>query len=81
MEPVQHLYEEELKTQLLEGSKEAFEELYNLFSPGLFLQAYAIIKDRELAKDLVQDLFAHLWILRMSFYCLKMFGHRVTKGC
>jgi len=61
MKPMQHLCEEELKTQLLEGSKEAFEELYNLFSPGLFLHAYAKVKDRELSKDLVQDLFAHLW--------------------
>ncbi len=51
----------ELVLLLNKGNKEAFTELYNRYWTVLFLHARKMLKDDEEAKDVVQELFVHLW--------------------
>lgn len=53
--------ENELLQKMQAGSKIAFEFLYKKYYGTLYLHAYNKLRDREVAKDLVQDLFANLW--------------------
>lgn len=54
-------YEEKLFNELREGSKSAFEQLYKRYYGKLYLHAYIRVKDEEVAKDLVHDLFMVIW--------------------
>jgi RNA polymerase sigma-70 factor (ECF subfamily) len=56
--------EKELLSLLKIGDKSAFEVLYRGFYGVLYLHAYRKIKHREIAKDIVQDLFTVLWQIR-----------------
>ncbi|RZM26606.1 MAG: RNA polymerase sigma-70 factor [Pedobacter sp.] len=51
----------ELALLLKKGNKKAFTELYNRYWTVLFLHARKMLKDDEEAKDVVQELFVHLW--------------------
>jgi RNA polymerase sigma-70 factor (ECF subfamily) len=42
----------------------AYERLYNLLYPGLVRFAYAFVKNRETAQDIVSDVFIKLWQIR-----------------
>lgn len=53
--------EKQLLLQLREGSALAFETIYRHYYSTLYLHAYSKTKNRELAKDIVQDLFASVW--------------------
>jgi len=59
------VYTERPDTELVllvkKGSKEAFTELYNRYWTVLFLHARKMLRDDEEAKDVVQELFVHLW--------------------
>jgi RNA polymerase sigma-70 factor (family 1) len=49
-------------TQALRNRDQAvFQQLYNAYSEELHLLAYRWVKDSGLAKDLVHNLFVHLW--------------------
>jgi RNA polymerase sigma-70 factor (ECF subfamily) len=43
------------------GDKEAFGQLYKLYFPRLYAFSFKIIKDGNLAKDLVQNVFIKIW--------------------
>jgi RNA polymerase sigma-70 factor (ECF subfamily) len=51
------------KIALYEDMK-AYEQLYNLLYPGLVRFAYAFVKSRETAQDIVSDVFIKLWQIR-----------------
>jgi RNA polymerase sigma-70 factor (family 1) len=51
----------ELSSLLKEGDHTAFEEIFKRYNKLLFLYAFKKLQDRELAKDLVQDVFTWLW--------------------
>lgn len=53
--------EEDLLQMLRHGSKIAFEFLYNKYYGVMYLHAYNKLRDRETAKDIVQDIFAGIW--------------------
>ncbi len=65
--PVEHLYinsnhtDEELLHLLREGSKDAFEAIFNRYWNSLYRIAYARLKSHEDAEEIVQDLLASLW--------------------
>lgn len=40
---------------------DVFQQLYTAYSEDLFLLAYRWLKDESLAKDIVHNLFVHLW--------------------
>ncbi|SFW17781.1 sigma-70 family RNA polymerase sigma factor [Chitinophaga sancti] len=46
---------------LRDRNMEVFKHLYLTYSEDLFLLAYRWVKDESLAKDLVHNLFVHLW--------------------
>src|SRR5689334_15669666 len=50
-----------LLQQIAEGSQPAFREVYGLFYKRLFHFAFAIVKIRELAEEVVEDVFVKLW--------------------
>lgn len=45
----------------IEGDKSSFEELMKFFFRPLFNYGYKFIKDEELVKDAIQELFIRLW--------------------
>src|SRR4051812_18722898 len=53
-----------LWTAIRQGDEKAFELLYNNTVLSLTNQAYAILKDRELVKDMLQDVFVSLYTRR-----------------
>jgi RNA polymerase sigma-70 factor (family 1) len=55
-----------LWTAIRQGDEKAFELLYNNTVLPLTNQAYHILKDRELVKDILQDVFVSLYIRRQE---------------
>lgn len=55
-----------LLTALPAGEEGAFEEIYKRYCYRLFTVAYRKLKSREVAEELVQDLFTGLWSKRAS---------------
>lgn len=53
--------DEELLKRLLNGDREAFEEIFIRYWYPLFKVAYSRIRSREEAEEIVQDIFASLW--------------------
>lgn len=58
--------DEALLTALLADDREAFAELYERHWYRVFALAYRKLKSRETAEELVQDLFATLWLKRQE---------------
>jgi RNA polymerase sigma-70 factor (ECF subfamily) len=56
-----HHTDEELLRQLREGSKDAFEAIFNRYWNSLYRIAYARLKSHEDAEEIVQELLASLW--------------------
>lgn len=54
--------DQELLLQLSEGSKHAFDILYNRYWKLVFNTAFKRLEDMERAQDIVQDVFVQLWI-------------------
>ena len=54
----------ELMLLLSGGDGLAFAEIYQRYTGALFIHAYRILGDEEEAKDVIQELFAVLWIKR-----------------
>lgn len=46
------------------GDQKAFEALYERYWPEVYTMIYRRIHDREVAKDIVQDIFVNLWRYR-----------------
>ena len=46
------------------GDEAAFREIYQQYWPTLYSAAYNHVRSREVAEELVQDLFASLWLKR-----------------
>lgn len=61
------LGEVELLDLLRQESLGAFREIYVRYWKGLYADAYKRLKDKDLAEEVVQDLFAALWAKRSSF--------------
>lgn len=53
--------EKELFLRIRNGDKKAFEVLYTNFYGALYLHAFQKLNDREIAKDIVHDLFLTIW--------------------
>ena len=51
----------ELISLLNEGNKKAYTEIFNRYFQLMFVFAYNKLRDEELAKDFVQELFTALW--------------------
>lgn len=76
--PAEHLYinsnhtDEELLHLLREGSKDAFEAIFNRYWNSLYRIAYARLKSHEDAEEIVQDLLASLWRKRSELLIINL---------
>jgi RNA polymerase sigma factor (sigma-70 family) len=53
--------EEELVIQLRQQDSQAFEYLYDNYSPALYGIIYKMVEDKELAEDILQESFVKIW--------------------
>ncbi|GEM63922.1 RNA polymerase sigma-70 factor [Sphingobacterium faecium NBRC 15299] len=53
--------EQELLQQLKKGDHSAFEQLYNKYAYQLTAKLFKLLRDEELAGDVLQDLFLKIW--------------------
>jgi RNA polymerase sigma-70 factor, ECF subfamily len=58
---VEHLSEHGLLALIGRGDREAFARLYDLYGPAAYSLAVRIVRDRELAADVVQNVFLAVW--------------------
>lgn len=54
----------ELASQLFKGDLQAFDEIYSRYWLRFYNEAYKRLRNAELCEELVQDVFASLWINR-----------------
>lgn len=54
----------ELFGRLAQGDERAFELIFHHYNPRLFPFVLNMVRSEEAAKELVQDIFVHLWIKR-----------------
>lgn len=66
MRPYCDYTDSELAQLLGKGDKAAYTEIYHRFRGLLYVHAYRILRDREEAKDIVQELFTILWVRRST---------------
>ena len=50
-----------LTEQLKHDSEQAFTQLYDLFSKQLYRNILRLVKDKDIAEELLQDLFLKIW--------------------
>lgn len=60
-----------LITQLQEGNERAFEKIYQLYSKSVFGVIFTILKDEELAEEVLQDVFLKVWEKAPSYEASK----------
>ncbi|RQO65931.1 RNA polymerase sigma-70 factor [Pedobacter sp. KBW06] len=65
-ELLEDLNESERITQLKEGNKRAFEDLYNRYKYRIAGNLLKLLKSEELAEEMLQDLFMRIWDNRSS---------------
>nr|WP_121271842.1 RNA polymerase sigma-70 factor [Pedobacter schmidteae] len=56
--------DDHLVTLLRQGDGDAFKVIYDTYATGLYHAAYNIIRNKEECEDMVQELFADLWLKR-----------------
>ncbi|SMC65773.1 RNA polymerase sigma factor [Pedobacter africanus] len=59
-----NLTDRQLLYLLQQGDEAALAEIYGRYWSKLYLQAYNIIRDRQIAEDIVQEVIVQLWIKR-----------------
>lgn len=60
-------HEAQLLKRISEGDRKSFADLYDRFSRVLFATAYAVLHNRELSEDVVQEVFIQIW-QKASFF-------------
>ncbi|HWK99695.1 MAG TPA: sigma factor, partial [Parapedobacter sp.] len=58
--------DKELLLGLQRGDEVSFTTLYNRYSPSVYLSIIRLVKEREVALDIVQDLFFNIWKNRQA---------------
>jgi len=51
----------EILNKLKENDSKAFEAIFREFYPGLCIYAKRIVREIEIAEEIIQDVFLHLW--------------------
>ena len=69
------LNDKQLLDLLQKGNEFALAEIYGRYWSKLYLQAYNVIRDRQMAEDIVQEVIVQLWIKRSGteIACLKAY--------
>ncbi|MFB9865624.1 RNA polymerase sigma-70 factor [Rufibacter immobilis] len=58
--------DEHLVALVQQDDQTAFEQIYNKYWSKLYLSAYNMVRDKEVAEDIVQDVLVSLWVRRAS---------------
>ncbi len=56
--------DDKLKVEIKKGNRESFEKLFKELYNDLFAYAYVFTENKELAEEIVLDVFTNLWINR-----------------
>jgi RNA polymerase sigma-70 factor (ECF subfamily) len=67
LNPYTKYTEQELVSLLLQQNEQAFSYLYNNYSPALYGIINQIVPDKDIAADVLQDVFINIW-KKISFY-------------
>ncbi len=67
MSPYTEYDEQELVSLLQDNSNQAFNYLYDNYSSALFGIINQIVKDKELATDVLQDVFINIWKKKSTY--------------
>ena len=65
--------EQELLIKLAEGDQFAFQQLYLSYSPKIYQKVLQLVKQTELAEEILQDVFVKVWEKRASLDHQKSF--------
>ena len=70
MEPIKSNHNDDvlLLQQIEQGSKRAFNLLYEKYWESAYSAAYKRLKDEDQAKDVVQEIFTHIWLKKESLH-------------
>ncbi|GGB04516.1 RNA polymerase sigma-70 factor [Mucilaginibacter rubeus] len=63
---IQLMTDEDLIALIRENDLGAFERIYNKYWSKLYLSAYNIIRDRQVAEDVTQEVLVNLWMKRAN---------------
>lgn len=66
--------EKELLKSVTDGSEGAFREVFSYYYPKVLVFLSEILKDRAVAEDIAQDVFAKIWLLRDTLPEIHAFG-------
>lgn len=69
----------ELLQQLIEGDAQAFKDIYELYQDKIFAFAYKLTKQKDVADDMVQEIFIKLWEKRDQVKVELNFGAYLKK--
>jgi RNA polymerase sigma-70 factor (ECF subfamily) len=59
-----HFQDEGLLEKIAEGCQSSFNTLYEKYWEFTYASAYKRLKDADMAKDVVQEIFTHIWFKR-----------------
>jgi RNA polymerase sigma-70 factor (ECF subfamily) len=62
---------EELGNQLQRGNENALSKLYDMYSGSLYGLILKIVRDDEVAQDILQDCFVNIWKKAQSYSSTK----------
>ncbi|MDO7743833.1 MAG: hypothetical protein MUP99_08670, partial [Pedobacter sp.] len=65
--------DEELVNRMMIGDKLAFDEIYNRYWKKLYDDTYKRLKRAEQVEEIIQDVFADLWVKRAGEESLKIY--------
>ncbi|TZF86020.1 RNA polymerase sigma-70 factor (plasmid) [Pedobacter sp. BS3] len=74
--------DETLLESLLKDDEHAFKLIYQRYASGLYAAAYNLFRNKPLCEDLIQELFADLWIKRkdLNIQSLKPYLYMSVKN-
>jgi RNA polymerase sigma-70 factor (ECF subfamily) len=61
LELIDAKYQEELVVQLKNGTESAFNEIYKAYSKPIWLRILRLVKDKDVADEILQDVFVSVW--------------------
>ncbi len=75
--------EKHLLILLNQGDEQAFEKIYHLYSTRVLKKLIRLVKDENIAKELLQDIFLKIWEKRASLHpdkCFKSYLFKITEN-